>query len=99
MILLNFRDGNSLRLGILQGEHVIDVRASGERLGINAPATFKDLAACSRQGLGKLESLAAVTPESEQLPLEDLEVGPAVPHPFSGSLTSMKFYAKIIFRA
>ena len=81
MILLNFQSADGLQLGILQGNRVIDVQDGSERLGIEAPATFEDLAANTRRGLGKLEALAAVVPDDEQLALGDLEIGPAVPRP------------------
>ena len=81
MILLNFNASEGLRLGILQGDLVVDCAAAGPRLGIEAPASMAELTANTRQGMGKLESLAAVVPDNEKLSVDDLDIGPAVPNP------------------
>jgi len=81
MILLNFDTPEGLRLGIKQGNRVIDAGASGQSLGIEAPSCMEELTAMGKRGLGKLESLAAVTGEDKQLPLDDLHIGPAIPRP------------------
>lgn len=81
MILLNFVAPDGLRLGIKQGDRVIDAGASGRRLGIEAPSSMEELTAMGKRGLGKLESLSAVTGADEQLPLEGLSLGPAIPRP------------------
>ncbi|MEE4218195.1 MAG: fumarylacetoacetate hydrolase family protein [Xanthomonadales bacterium] len=81
MILLNFVTAKGLRLGIKQGNRVIDAGASGQRLGIEAPSSMEDLTSMGRRGLGKLESLLAVVGEEEQLPLDALDLGPAIPRP------------------
>lgn len=81
MILVNFFREDGLRLGILQDGLVIDVRDSAGRTGIEAPSTFEELAVRTRQGLGKLESLAAIVPDSDKSALDPLAVGPAVPRP------------------
>jgi 2-keto-4-pentenoate hydratase/2-oxohepta-3-ene-1,7-dioic acid hydratase in catechol pathway len=81
LILVNVSRGDGLRLGILQDGRVIDVEGSAARIGIEAPATFQELITCMRQGLGKLESLAAVVPDDEKQPVDALDIGPAVPSP------------------
>ena len=88
MILLNFQTAEGLRLGILQDGFVIDTGESGQRLGIEAPATMAELTGSTRRGLGKLESLAAVVPDGEKRNLGELEIGPAVPA-ISSSMTCM----------
>ena len=81
MIIVNFRAHEGLRLGILRGDRVIDVKACAAAIGIDAPGSFEDLVRRPRQGLGKLESLAAVAADESTLALEGLEPGPAVPAP------------------
>lgn len=81
MILLNFATPDGYRLGIKIGDRVINAAVSGQRLGIDAPANMEELAVMGRKGLAKLESLAAVTGESEQLPLVGLRLGPAISRP------------------
>lgn len=81
MILLNFVTSDGLRLGIKQGRRVVDAGTSGRRLGIEAPSSMEELVAMGKPGLGKLESLSAVTEEHDQLRLDGLDLGPAIPRP------------------
>lgn len=81
MILLNFVTADGLRLGIKQENRVIDAGASGRRLGIEAPSSMEELVVMGKRGLGKLESLSAVTEADEQMPMEGLSLGPAIPRP------------------
>lgn len=81
MILLSFATPESYHLGIKLDDKVINAAVSGQDLGIDVPANMEELAVMGRKGLAKLESLAAVTGESEQLPLDGLRLGPVISRP------------------
>ena len=89
MILLTFREGGDLRLGVRTARGVIDVAAAQEALGGEggAPATVEALIAgggAARTALGDLVTRAEGADASGASWLKDegtLALGPSVPHP------------------
>ena len=89
MILLTFRDGNDLRLGVRTSHGVIDVAAAQTALGADGgiPATVEALIAggdAARTSLRNLVARAEATDPSGASWLKDestLTLGPSVPRP------------------
>ena len=88
MILLTFRDGDDLRLGVLTGRGVIDAEAAGEALGIaGVPDSIDDAIEEGEAARAALSQLVEHAGEEGALNapwLRDessLTLGPAVPEP------------------
>jgi 2-keto-4-pentenoate hydratase/2-oxohepta-3-ene-1,7-dioic acid hydratase in catechol pathway len=90
MILLTFRDGDDLKLGVRTGRGVIDVAAAQAALGAGAapaPETIDALIAGGDAARGPLAALVARADREENAGApwfrdeSSLTYGPAVPHP------------------
>jgi len=83
MKLITFRSENRLALGIVQGDHVIDVAAASNRLGIEAPATMQALIDRVDEGFATLGRIHDASPGLDEVlePLSTLQIGPAAPDP------------------
>lgn len=86
MILLTFKENNSLRLGVKTDAGVIDVAAAGEAIGYDgAPHTMDELLAGEQPALDALTGLIEhARSEARAGWLRDeaeLQIGPCVPNP------------------
>ncbi len=83
MNLVNFHHTYGLRLGIQQGDAVLDATDACHELGLKAPKTLEELLADTESGLQSLRELASeVAPEGQfARDMSDLQLGPAVSRP------------------
>lgn len=87
MIFLTFHRTDGLRLGVKQGERVIDLEAAVVELGTEAPTTPTELFAAAAEDLSRVERmLEALASRGEREPpivLEETQLtyGPPVPRP------------------
>jgi len=83
MKLITFESGNSLALGILLEEQVIEVPAVANKLGIDAPATMQALIERGEDGMAALRHILETSHENDPVlrPLSGLKIGPAAPNP------------------
>jgi 2-keto-4-pentenoate hydratase/2-oxohepta-3-ene-1,7-dioic acid hydratase in catechol pathway len=82
MILLTFKDGDALRLGIKTDAGVVDVAAAKTALGDgSAPDTIDALLAGGEAAMSALTGLVGRAPTSAVRDEGSLTLGPAVPNP------------------
>lgn len=83
MKLVNFQHTYGLRLGIEQGESVIDVTDACHELGLKAPRTLEDLLVDTQAGLQGLRTVVAeVDPNGPfARDIADVQVGPPITRP------------------
>ena len=83
MKLVNFQHSYGLRLGIEQGESVIDVTDVCHELGFKAPKTLGDLLFDTDSGLQSLRTLAAELDPAGPFTrnIAEVQIGPAVTRP------------------
>lgn len=83
MRLVTFWQGGAQRLGMVQGERVLDVQTAAQALGIWAPADLHELIEKGEEGRSALEQLAARAAARPELflPLAGLALAPCVPRP------------------
>ena len=83
MKLVNFQHSYGLRLGIEQGESVIDVTDVCHELGVKAPKTLGDLLFDTDSGLQSLRTLAAELDPAGPFTrnIAEVQIGPAVTRP------------------
>ena len=77
MKIVGFESGNGLRLGVVEGEHVIDLNAVDSRLSNDLGTVLRD----SDGNLAPLTDLAKRAPASPRKPLRGLTYALPVAHP------------------
>lgn len=83
MRLVTFWQSGKQRLGMVQGDLVLDVQTAAQALGIPAPADLHELIERGDEGLGAVQTLAARAEAQPELfvPLAGLPLAPCVPRP------------------
>jgi 2-keto-4-pentenoate hydratase/2-oxohepta-3-ene-1,7-dioic acid hydratase in catechol pathway len=77
MKIVGFESGQGLRLGVVEGDQVIDLQAADAKM----PANLADYLASSGGDLKPLADLAKRAPASARRPLKDLKLGLPVARP------------------
>lgn len=82
-MLVNFENSYGMRLGIQRDEQVLDITDACHELGVKAPRSMEALLESPDEGRELLDTLLQEAGESQAYwrPLDDLNLGPAVPRP------------------
>ncbi|MGE5334954.1 MAG: fumarylacetoacetate hydrolase family protein, partial [Nitrososphaerota archaeon] len=98
MRVATFQSGGRLRLGVVRGEHMVDVAQAAELLGQSdlsgAASGMLSLIAGGDQALQAVTAVAERAPEDALLPLETVELVAPIPRPRKNVLCVGRNYAE-----
>ena len=84
MRLATFRDDAGIRVGVVEGEHLLDIGRAALLAGEDPPVELRDmqaLIAAGQQALDRVKALMSGAPTSARLALAEVELLAPLPHP------------------